>query len=230
MTREEVNAEVYRDYEKLKKSTLNRLFEQYVRERKKLDVDKTKTYPKCYSIKTTRKNTWLIFIEKSHDRARLKHCTDASAWCVVYYYAANGLRVFRPQEAHMEVFNGHFFTRYNERLGLNLPYQLDVIKAFFTNSGHMQPEITTDKDGEERTLSICRDGLALGRLHRGEMDWLVHRTFISHALKTPQQLLEQERLRLQMQESLQLHDNTPEGVIAMRHERANLNQIFSIAS
>jgi hypothetical protein len=38
----------------------------------------------------------------------------------------------------MEIFNGHFFSRYDERLNLNLKKPLEIVKTFFNNSGYFQ--------------------------------------------------------------------------------------------
>ncbi len=231
MIQQEVNTEILRDESKLIKSTIPRLFEEYARERKKLKIDKAQTYNRCYSIKTAAKNNWLFFIEKSYGASRFKGGSDLVGGGLVYYYNTQGLRAFRPQEEFMEVFNGHFFTRYNQRMGLNLPYQLDVIKTFFKNSGYLKPEVMTKPDGEKYTLSVCKDGLALGRYYAGEPDWLIHRTFISHDLKTPKQLLEQQRLILQMQHEiiLKADETTLDGVRNLRFQQGVAKHISGVA-
>ena len=231
MNQQEVNAEILRDETKWRASTFDRLLGEYARERKKLKIDKAKTFPRCYPIKTAAKNNWLIFIEKSHGSSRYKDESDLVGGGLVYYYNTQGLRVFRPQETFMEVFNGHFFTRYNQRMGLNLPYQVDVIKTFVKNSGYLQPEVITKPDGEKYTLSVCREGLALGRYYDGDPSWLVHRTFISNDLKTSKQLLEQQRLLLQMQHDITLRadETTSDGIRNLRYEQGVANHILGVA-
>lgn len=184
MNQKEVTAEIVRDHDKIEKSTFPRLLEEYRKERKKMQIDPAKTWPKHYAIKTAAKNNWLIFIQKLPSVERFKKAEDAAGFSITYYYSKDGLRVFRygcSEDNFMEVFNGHLFTRYNERLQLNIPYQLDVIKRFFTNSFSLQHQIKTDRQ-KRNMVSVCREGLVLGDYMTEEKQY-VFKTFISDDLK-----------------------------------------------
>lgn len=128
-----------------------------------------------------------MFIEKSPGRDKYRAVADAVACAVVYYYSAKGLQAFRYNDEgrFMEVFNGHFFVRYNERMNLNLVHIVDMIKAFFMTSGYLQ--IGRRQEGDkEFTVSICKEGMALGNFYYNPA-WLVHKTFISKNLKRKDQ-------------------------------------------
>ena len=85
MNRHEVTAEVVRDEKKLMDTSCSRLMMEYDRERKKLKIDKTKSYCKADPIRTAAKNNWIVFIEKCASAPAYKTWTDAAFCCVVYY-------------------------------------------------------------------------------------------------------------------------------------------------
>lgn len=182
MTEREITLEIWKDCATLHKSTVNRLGGDYHRERKKLNIDPGQTYPRHYSIRTKAKNNWIVFIEKAPATAKYKSENDVVFCTVVYYYGTKGLQVFKPLIATglMVVYNGHVFTRYNERLQLNLNQQLDIIKRFFTYSGYSHHDVV-----EHRTrlfsIGVCREGVLLGD-YKPEYKWLVNRTFVCRDL------------------------------------------------
>ena len=67
MNKNEIEAEVKKDFTKIYKSTIPRLAVEYDRERRKLKIDKSGDCKKIYSIKTGSKNSWMIFIRKAND-------------------------------------------------------------------------------------------------------------------------------------------------------------------
>jgi hypothetical protein len=194
MTRQEVNAEIIRETHKIETDVMDRLVEEYDRERRKLKIDKSNTYTKAYPVKTRGKNTWILFIQKSPGIAKYQDETDTATTAVVYYYSAKGLQAFRlhSEKKFMEVFNGHLFVRYNERMKLGLVSMVDMIVAFFTNCGYLQIQRKRIGD-KDFTVSICRDGIALGKYYY-QPDWLVHKTFISRDLKRNDQDLQENVL------------------------------------
>ena len=189
MNNKEITNEILRDLERLTRTTVDRLTDEYDRERGKFKIDKAKTYPKAYPVKTASKNTWIVFLQKAPSVAKYKNVYDAVGCCVVYYYSTKGLKAFRFNSVgkYMEVFNGHFFARYNERLQLDLNSPVEAIKRFFNNSGYLQLRIIK-KDGKEYSMGICREGMALGEYHSdSDVPWMLHKTFIHHDLKGRQQ-------------------------------------------
>jgi hypothetical protein len=194
----EITAEVMKDLEKQPEIT-ERLRLEYDRERRNLKIDKTKVYPKAYPIKTGRKNTWLYFFQKNPATDKYRSAYDAAGCSTVYYYGEKGLRVLRYCEAgrFMEVFKGHFFIRYNERLHLNLLNMIDIVKHFFNNNGYLQTEIRQE-DGKEFTVGLCKSGFALGNFYH-DPNWMVHRTFISPDLKRRDQDEKEKQLLAKFQ-------------------------------
>ena len=61
MNTAEITAEILRDIKKIEESTYLRLMQEYSRERKKFNIDKSSVYPKHYMVKTASKNTWILF-------------------------------------------------------------------------------------------------------------------------------------------------------------------------
>jgi hypothetical protein len=199
MNRHEVTAEVVRDEKKLMDTSYSRLLMEYDRERKKLKIDKTQPYCKAYPIRTAAKNNWIVFIEKSPSAPVYKTFADTAFCCVVYYYSKEGLKVLRKAKGNfaIEAYYGHVFTRYNERLHLNLFKSTDIIQAFFKNNGYSNVELI-DKNEKKSTHGICKEGILLGE-YKTDPDWLVHKTFISKDLKRDDQDEKEKKLMLDLQ-------------------------------
>ena len=201
MNSKEITNEILRDWEKLTKTTVDRLTDEYDRERRKFKIDKAKTYPKAYPVKTASKNTWIVFLQKAPAIPKYKNVYDAVGCCVVYYYSTKGIKAFRynSTEKYLEVFNGHFFARYNERLQLDLNSPVEAIKRFFNNSGYLQCQIIK-KDGKEYSTGLCREGMALGEYNSNmDVPWMIHKTFIHHDLKGHQQKESEKMVMIQAQ-------------------------------
>lgn len=193
MNPKEVTAEVLRDLSKLK-NTQARLLEEYHRERKRLKIDKTRMYTKVYPIKTKAKNTWLIFIHKPPALERY-HRYDYVACCpIVYYYGKEGFTALRYiEEADMlEVFWGHLFNRYNERMQLNLKTPLETMIHFFSNNGYFEHLKTTDGN-RVKTVGVCAEGLVFGEVMHEEK-WQVNKTFITKEMAYKNQAKLQEKI------------------------------------
>lgn len=195
MNNEEVSIEVMRDYRRIHQSTFPRIYEQYHAERKKMRVDMRSDFVRDYIVTSSSKNTWVITCMKVPTVKKYKDKCHAVANAITYYYPEKGLRVFRPSEKFVEVFNGHFFKRYNERMGLNLHQPLDVVKKFFHSNAFIQPDKLQNGEGKnEGIMSVCKDGLALGTWVEHSTRWLVHNTFITHDQKHNQQRSQEQQL------------------------------------
>lgn len=199
MNRHEVTTEVLRDKNKLMETSYVRLLLEYDKERRKLKIDKTKAYQKSYSIKTAAKNNWILCIEKSPSVKNYKTYADTVYCCFVFYYSKKGLQVMRQlrNEHALEVFYGHVFTRYNQRMKLNLHNQVDVIKHFFNNNGYTNAEII-EENGRQISVGVCKEGIVLGE-HHTNPEWLIHKTFISKDLKRNDQEAKEKELMLDLQ-------------------------------
>ncbi len=187
MTYKEITAQVMSEYDKILSTTMLRLGLEYEKERKKLKIDKKRTYRKEYVIKTAGKNTWIIILGKAPSQEKFtdRYCTNTC--CATYYYNSKGLQVFNPQSTKviLAVYNGHFFMRYNERLRLNLKTPIDIVKHFFKYNSYIEPQITVKGD-RLFALGICKSGMLLGEAIN-DYTWVQWRTFVSKDLLKPGQ-------------------------------------------
>lgn len=192
MNHAEIAAQIYREYDKIYSTTVQRLLNEYDRERRKFKIDKTRMYTKHYAIKTAGKNNWIIFIGKAPSREKYTGTQCTNACCMVYYYTAKGLRVFVPSSKIIFLaYNGHLFKRYNERLNLNLTGTLEAAIHHFTYNGYMHPHVI-EKNGELYVIGFCKDGFLLGQIAYNNT-WLVWKTFVSRDLaKINQDEMEQQ--------------------------------------
>lgn len=178
MNQKEVTAEFMRDFQKIEATTLERLITEYDRERKKWKINPAKDYVKAYTIKTKAKNNWIIILRKPYSIDKYKTAGDICYCLLTYYHSTEGLLVLRHrgEENKIEAYWGHFFTRYNQRMHLNLSTMVDIIKAFFCNSGAVSYHIHPHQDN--RSVGICSEGFLFGRLD-AETGWIINKTFVS---------------------------------------------------
>jgi len=204
----EITAEIFNDWS-IVTNSLERLHNEYNKQRRKNKVPKDKTYSVAYDIKTKKKNTWIFILSKAPSIQSYKGLESVNACCLVYYYNSEGIRVFKVRpEGGLSVYNGHLFTRYNERMSLDLDKSIDIVKHFFINNGYSTSQILP-KEGRDFFMSTCKDGLLLGELQE-ERSWMVNKTFINRdQLKPSQDELEVELIKsLQVQIETEL--NKPE--------------------
>jgi hypothetical protein len=186
MNPDEITREVMKDFNKLSKTTAERLGDEYDRERRKFKIDKTKTYSKAYLIKTASKNTWILFFSKAPAQKKYIGRDSINVGYVVYFYTSKGLSVInRATGNFLELYYGHFFKRYNERMKLNLDKPLDIIKSYFKHGGNVVYSVI-NKNAHEYTIGICRHGILLGELSHNRQ-WLINKTFVSRDLARPDQ-------------------------------------------
>lgn len=132
MNHNEISKEVATDWLNIQKS-LDRLANEYDRERRKNKVDKRETYSRAYPLKTNKKNTWIVFFSKAPAVNSYKGLADLNVLAIVYYHNLLGLRVFKlGASGGLVVYNGHLFQRYNERMGLNISNPVDIVKHFLS--------------------------------------------------------------------------------------------------
>lgn len=178
MNHKEVAAEFMRDLTIIKDRTLPRLQTEYDRERKKLKINLLKEYPKVYSIKTKAKNNWLIFLRGSTLNHKYCGIHDIRHCCVTYYYEKRGLVVLREHKEGkwIELFWGHFFKRYNERLNLGLSQPIDAVKRYFINNPALFHKLHNE-DNCQYSIGVSKEGFVFGQLINDT--FLVNKTFIS---------------------------------------------------
>ena len=195
MTSAEVNTQINREVLKLKATTLPRLLQEYDRERRKLKIEKHSNYCKDYRIKTAGKNNWIICVNKSIAHSKYRNVEDATISCAVYYYSDKGIRLFCPEEdGRVNVYNGHFLNRYNERLGLGLSNMTDIILHFLKNDRESYYQTETD-NGEGPAIAFCRNGMMLGRAEcTHQYNWLIWKTFVNKELTRKDQAKTDESL------------------------------------
>lgn len=173
--------------------------DEYDRERKKLKIKKENNYFKIYKVKTAAKNNWLLYIHKCHTEEQYRGPESARYMNVAYYYDSVGLKVVSiGYENMLTTYNGHFFKRYNERIGLNLSQPLDIVNAFFANCGYVHADVIEKKD-RLSLFGVVKDGLMLGDYHQNPvtLEW---KTFITRDLKKA----EQDNMEKDLIEGLQM--------------------------
>lgn len=220
MNEKEMSAEIWKDLAALHKSTLQRVRNEYDRERRKLKIANERTYPRCYPVRTKAKNNWLVFMEKAPAVAKYKTEEDAVFCTVVHFQGSKGWKVFKPllQSGLLIVYNDHLFIRYNERLQLHLTRPLEIIQRFFTHSGYSEHQVI-EKADRLFSMGICRDGILLGE-YKPAIKWLVNKTFICRDLYRAGQGETEKKLIIELQtEIAEALANEP--ACAATHYKAN---------
>lgn len=194
MNPKEILIHLLKDYLKLRQTTVKRLADEYCRERKKFKIDKAKPYLKEYQVKTATKNNWLIYLQKAPSKEKYVNVDSISAVLVTYYFDEKGLKVFNcAVDGMVEMYNGHFFQRYNERLNLKLSTPLEIVNTYFRNNGFASYTSFGDNE-KERTIGVCNDGLLLGEIEKATPWLITNKTFISREMYD----LRQNKLEIKM--------------------------------
>lgn len=206
MTPHEIFREVRADFDTIMSTSIDRLVTKYNRERIKRKVPKEKEYMRCYPLKSARKNPWLIFICKSTETERFKGSAGISG--VTYYYGKQGIRAIEVLSNKVNVYNGHLFSRYNERLGLGITLPIDRITRFFT-VGHsgVSKEGLPDEFGRTFHILLTSEGVALGESQSDDL-WIVFKTFVSNDMlhKTQRQSVQSIQRYIEMESDQQQDD------------------------
>lgn len=180
MNQSELIKEITSDFEEVIKRTLFRLCSEYTKERKKLKIAKDKDYQRCYEIRSKRKNHWiLIFSKESTVPYFTGNVESMSVSFYTYYIDKTGLKAFHiDYYKKIEMYNGHVFHRYNERMNLGLPSVLEAAKMFFKNNYQAFSGEITYKD-KTQFIHLIKDGFVFSE----QQDQLmIYKTFISKDL------------------------------------------------
>lgn len=180
MNNKEITEVITKDMEILyKSSTLSRLTLEYYMERKKAKVSKDAVYSKFYEVKAKSKNKWIIKISKDHFSEKFNTPNDTVIMLFVYYYTEFGIRVFGfVDDDSIVVYNGHLFSRYRERMKLNIPGSLEIVKTYLDNNWSATYRYMPEKDGKINFLGLIKEGFILGD-YIVEDRWYVYKTFIN---------------------------------------------------
>lgn len=182
MSFEEIAKEAVSDIEKIfSSSTVERLQIQYAKYRNSNNITKGIRYPKCYEIKTKRKNKWIIIIEccGMKNGGYLLETT-----LFTYFYTNKGLRVVLPARDNKQIFifNSHVFKRWSERLSKNIIQPLEMAKQYFMGNDECIMEVLKDN----YVFGIIKDGFILGEKYDTSIQLI--KTFITTDIAFQSQL------------------------------------------
>lgn len=180
MSRKEITKEVLNDYDKFfHNSTGKRLREEYEQERIKRHIKKEAEYERSYEIKTKSKNRWVFVYYKEPLSKKYQSYKDCAMIIFTYYYTKKGICIFIVKDHNMiEVYYGHLFSRYRERMGLDMPNLLDVAIHYLKINSFCIYKYLPEQDGTLKLLGIVKDGYQLGEKDM-EYRWYLLKTFIA---------------------------------------------------
>lgn len=180
MSHKEITENITKDIDIFcESSTIDRLMMEYYMERKRYKVKKDDEYTKFYPVKSKTKNKWIIRISKDQFSDKYNTLNDGCVMMFVYYHFEHDFRVFtQTNDGNLDVINGHFFSRYRERMKLNIPESLDVVKRYFENNYAATYKYMPEKDGKINFLGLIKEGFIVGDYIIDDR-WFVYKTFIS---------------------------------------------------
>lgn len=209
MTDMEVHLNILSDFQLIYTRYFDRLGKKYDRIRRKNHIPKDSKFSWCTEFRTPSKNNWIVVMHKAGADEKYKGIQSIEFCSLVYYYTQKGIRVFKVSfPSGVAVFNAHFFSRYNERMNLNLTDPLAKVKHYFMNNGSAIVKVR-ENDDRFNLVGKCRDGFLLGEM-QNEQNWLVYKTFIPNNMAVEKQKgLSNEMLnslQLQIEEELMCDD------------------------
>jgi hypothetical protein len=179
MSRKEIAKEVLNDYNTIvTSSTLERLGYEYYRERNKLHIKKEAEYSRYYDLKTKSKNKWTLILYKADDLKKIQKIEDCSFLLYTFYYTGKNICVVRIAHNDMlEFYYGHLFARYRERMSLDMPNLMDVVKYYMKISSISWNRKLPEEDGQIKVIATLKGGFQLGEYDK-ENQCDVFKTFI----------------------------------------------------
>ena len=205
MTDEEVTKEVKTDYQEIwSKRTIDRLVEGYEKQRRKFKIAKTDEYPIVQEFKSHRKNPWILIMRKSEKAEKYTKIGDTGFELVTYYYTPKGLRVFSYLEDNsMVVYNGHVFTRYRMRMGLQIESIIDVVKHFLKQTGNLVFDFYEEENPDSMFMGLTKEGYLFGT-KKASVDWIIVKTFVNKETATLNQFEKEQDLQ-EMKQFFDVH-------------------------
>jgi len=179
MNHQEISKEILKEQEIFNySSTILRLTLEYFDERKKKKIKKEEEYPRYYEIKTKAKNKWLILLSKERTLSKYNSPLDYDVKLFTYYYSEKGIRVFESLPEGIVVHNQHFFTRYRERMNLNILNIIDVVKLYHQINSDPKYSLMAEEEGRSKFIAMVPDGFAMGE-YIIEDNWYINKTFLA---------------------------------------------------
>jgi len=195
MTYNEMNNAAIREFDSLK-PVMERFGNEYDRLRKKLKIKPENEYSKCYHYKSKSHNEWIFIFSKAQSAAKYKGLAQLSFTSLIVYNTELGKRVIKigagvdvATTTGCYLYNPHLFSRYAERMNLDISKPIETIKHFFINNSYTKGQIIP-KEGREYAINVCKDGFILGEI-APERVMCINKTFITrNEAKTDQMDLE----------------------------------------
>lgn len=185
MTDAEIMQEVKKDFPELGK------FTEYKDKEYRRSVLKARKFPFTMLFKKTTKskNNWLVIYEARDKKDR----HDSRIHFVCVSNSKNGLWCIMPSfmhdQLHLIFFQPHFFSRYKERMKLEIT-GLELIYQYFSNNYDYVYELTTKQISEteyvQECFGSCKEGIALGVVTTENN--IFFKTFITHNMSKGQQI------------------------------------------
>jgi hypothetical protein len=180
MSEKEAIQEVMDDMNSLCRSFI-RWIDEYLNERRKLNIPRNQPYCRTYKSKYKNKNPWITVIYKPDEVSHIKFMVDNFSY--TWYQSPIGLRVFAIAHDSLSIYNGHLFGRYNERLNLTIGQPLARVHHFFENNRVLAPT-EYERDGHKCLVGVCPTGYILGE-QREDLECNVFKTFIARSNAGP---------------------------------------------
>jgi hypothetical protein len=181
MNRAEISREILNDFDKIVNTpTLKRLGKEYSQERIKLHVKKEAEYVRYYELKSKAKNNWICILHKHEMSKKYQNANNCAVIIYGYYYTDNSICVYNvTDDMEITVYYGHLFARYRERMALDMPNLLDVVKYYMRNNCLVVNKTYPEADGKLKVIGILKEGYQLGD-YDSENKCMVLKTFISN--------------------------------------------------
>jgi hypothetical protein len=206
MSYKEIAKELIHDTDILNNSsTLLRLACEYDRERTKKKIKREDDYIKYYRIKSKAKNIWILRLQKD-EIVEKYHPGDISFFNFTFYHSPRGLRVlYCADNYEVDIFTGHLFHRYRERMKLNIQDLLDIATCFFSHNHAVKYEYLPEKDGIKKFYGVIKDGYVMGD-YMVEDNIYLFKTFISKATSNPEKNAYEAEYMAELKEKLSILD------------------------
>jgi hypothetical protein len=196
MTDEEVTKELVSDYKEIwDKRTIDRLVEGYEKQRRKYKIAKTEEYPVTQEFKSHRKNPWILIMRKSEKTEKYNKIGDTGFELITYYYTSKGLRVFSYlEDQSVVVYNGHVFSRYRMRMGLQIESIIEVVKHFFKQTSNLIFDFIEEDNPDSMFMGLTKEGYLFGT-KKASVDWIIVKTFVNKDTATWNQFEKEQDLK-----------------------------------
>jgi hypothetical protein len=200
MNLQEVSVEANAEYETLvNSSTLQRLISEYLIERHKKKIKHTQKYIRFYTLKSKKKNNWLIMVSPKAGVEYISSPDDFTCLCILYYHSEKGLRFVATSPTRIiSVYNEHLFTRYRERLHLNISGTIEIAKHYFERNNTGVFQSFPMEEFKRKIIAVESNGFSLGELHISNNKIVMYyKTFISRetaSMKHAKSLFELEKI------------------------------------